>query len=154
MVETHEHNGFTQGRDVPLAVRDLLDELIHVQVLVEALPGPRLHQDHDFTGETEDLSVLKSWLSELIWVPYWGQPAGADKPMLFLGGRDPWIETLDLRVWEILSALAREAGCQLVGRGSVSPEAHELDEIRDVLPPIAAAHGWVFANGLDKAGVQ
>jgi hypothetical protein len=154
MVETHVEKPFAQGRDVPLAVRALLDELMHVQVLVEALPGPRLHQDHDFMGETEDLSVLKSWLGELIWIPYWGQPDNADKPMLFLGGRDPWIETLDLRVWSLLGALAREAGCELVGRGSVSPEAEELEELYDVLPPIAAAHGWVFSTGLDKAGVQ
>ncbi|TKW60585.1 MAG: hypothetical protein DI628_06695 [Blastochloris viridis] len=154
MIETGGQSVFVQGRDVPPTVRALLDELMHVQVLVEALPGPRLHQDHDFVGETEDLSLLKSWLSELIWVPYWGQPEGADKPMLFLGGRDPWIETLEMRVWEVLYALAQEAGCELVGRGSVSPEADELEEIRDVLPPIAEAHGWVFSTGLDKAGVQ
>lgn len=154
MAETLEQGMFVQGRDVPLQVRALLDELMHVQVLVEALPGPRLHQDHDFKGETEDLSILKSWLSELIWVPYWGQPTGEDKPMLFLGGRDPWIETLEMRVWDVLDALAREAGCELVGRGSVSPEAEELQEIYDVLPPIAQAHGWIFSTGLDTAGVQ
>ena len=154
MVEMHGQGMFAQGRDVPLPVRALLDELMHVQVLVEALPGPRLHQDHDFMGDTEALSLLKSWLSELIWVPYWGQPEGADKPMLFLGGRDPWIETLDMRVWELLSTLARQADCQLVGRGSVSPEAEELEELREVLPPIAEAHGWVFSTGLGKSSIQ
>lgn len=140
--------------DLPVVVKELLDELMHVQVLVEALPGPRLHQDHDFEGETEDLAHLKRWLGELIWVPYWGQPEGEAKPMLFLGGRDPWIETLDMRVWTLLDALAREAGCRLTGRGAVSPEAEELQEIRHVLPPIAAAHGWVFAKGLEEAGLQ
>ena len=138
----------------PRVVKELLDELMHVQVLVEALPGPRLHQDHDFEGETEDLARLKKWLGGLLWVPYWGQPEGEDKPMLFLGGRDPWIETLDMRVWTLLDALAREAGCRLTGRGAVSPEEDELQEIRDVLPPIAAAHGWVFAKGLEEAGLQ
>lgn len=153
MVETQDLCG-GQARSVPVAVRTLLDELMHVQVLVEALPGPRLHQDHDFSGEVEALALLKSWLGELMWVPYWGQPEGSDTPMLFLGGRDPWIETLEMRVWELLDALAREAGCALVGRGAVSPEEEELEEIRAVLPPIAAAHGWVFSAGLEEAGLQ
>lgn len=154
MGESYGQGMRSQRKIAPPSVRALLDELMHVQVLVEALPGPRLHQDHDFVGDTEDLSLLKSWLSELIWIPYWGQPEGSEKPMLFLGGRDPWIETLEMRVWDVLGALAHEAGCELVGRGSVSPEEQELQEIRTVLPPIADAHGWVFSTGLEKVGLQ
>ncbi len=139
---------------VPTPVRELLDELMHLQVLVEALPGPRLHQDHDFEGDVEDLNRLKSWLGELIWVPYWGQPDDGTEPMLFLGGRDPWIETLEMRGWDLLGQLAELAGCRLTGRGSVSPKDAELREIKTVLPEIAAAHGWVFSSGMDEAELQ
>ena len=135
-------------------VREVMDELMHLQVLVEALPGPRLHQDHDFVGAVEDLSRLKAWLGELIWVPYWGQPEGNAEPMLFLGGRDPWIETLEMRGWQLLSRLAELAGCRLTGRGAVSPEDAELEEIHAVLPEIAAAHGWVFSSSMEELGIQ
>lgn len=135
------------GNEIAGPVQKLMDELMHLQVLVETLPGPRLHQDHDFRGSMEALARLKGWLAELIWVPYWGDVPDTGEGLLLLGGRDPWIETLDLRVWSVLGRLAHMAGCRLVAKGSVSPVAGELAEIRNVLPPIAAAHGWVFAGG-------
>ena len=102
-----------------------------------------MHQDHDFVGAKEDLEVLHGWLMETLWIPYWGQEGDAE-PMLLLGGRDPWIWTLEERLWEVLRKLARVAGCELTGRGSVCPEDDELEEIHTVLPEVAEAQGWEF----------
>lgn len=131
--------------EIPVAVRALLEELKLLQAQIDALPGPRLHQDHDFDGERGALETLHGWLQETAWVPYWGQPDHGDV-MLFLGGRDPWIETLELRLWGILEQLAKAAGCELTGRGAVCPEDEELSLIHVIYPEIAAANGWVFCS--------
>lgn len=73
--------------------------------------------------------------------------------LLLLGGRDPWIETLELRVWDTLRRLAEAAGCELVGRGAVAPDEEELEIIRVIFPQIAAANGWVF-EGAGEGVVQ
>lgn len=129
----------------------LIEELTRLQMQIEALPGPRLHQDHDFVGEQANLERLDGWLRMSLWTPYWGQEHD-EEPMLLLGGRDPWIETLELKLWECLHRLAAEAGCELTGKGAVSPESDELAEIRSLLPGVAAAQGWVF--GHEKGLVQ
>ncbi|PZP38807.1 MAG: hypothetical protein DI585_06255 [Pseudomonas fluorescens] len=131
------------SKSLPQHVQGLLDELIQLQVQIESLPGPRLHQDHDFIGEKPDLEILFEWLGTTLWVPYWGEPEGH---VMLLGGRDPWIETLDMKLWDILAKLAMEAGCSLTGRGSVSPDDSELEEIRHVLPSVAESQGWVFGG--------
>lgn len=141
-----------QGRAGGLLVQDeigaeakaILGELRVLQTQIDALPGPRLHQDHDFTGEVPDLERLYGWLEETAWTPYWGDN------MLLLGGRDPWIETLEMRLWDCLQRLAVEAGCELVGRGAVSPDYEELALIRAMLPEVAAAQGWVFVHGEER----
>ena len=131
--------------EIPASVRPLLEDLKLLQAQVDALPGPRLHQDHDFCGDREALETLHGWLGETAWVPYWGQPDQGDV-MLFLGGRDPWIETLELRLWGILEQLAHAAGCELTGRGAVCPEDNELRLIHVMYPEIATANGWVFCS--------
>ncbi len=131
--------------EIPVPVKHLLEDLKLLQAQIDALPGPRLHQDHDFTGDREALDTLHGWLNETAWVPYWGQPDNGDV-MLFLGGRDPWIETLELRLWSLLEQLAGAAGCVLCGRGAVSPKDAELRLIHVIYPEIAEANGWVFSR--------
>ena len=133
------------GREIPYEAKLLLENLKLMQAQIDALPGPRLHQDHDFDGERENLETLFGWLYETAWTPYWGDPNAVDSP-LFLGGRDPWIETLELRLWDTLDKLATTAGCELTGRGAVSPEDDELEVIHLMYPQIAEANGWVFSR--------
>ncbi len=131
---------------IPAHAKALLEDLKILQAQIDALPGPRLHQDHDFSGETANLETLYSWLRETAWVPYWGQQPEGAPTLMFLGGRDPWIETLELRLWDILGRLASAAGCELCGRGAVCPDDGELELIHVVYPQVAAAHGWVFSS--------
>jgi hypothetical protein len=128
------------GSEIPYSAKVLLDDLRLLQAQIDGLPGPRLHQDHDFDGEPEALATLYGWLRETAWVPYWGGG------LLLLGGRDPWIETLEMRLWQTLSALAEKADCRLVGRGAVAPDDDELALIHIVYPELAASQGWVFAG--------
>lgn len=134
------------GREIPYKAKILLDDLRILQAQIDALPGPSLHQDHDFSGDVESLETLYGWLRETAWVPYWGQPPEGRPTMMFLGGRDPWIQTLEMRLWDILGKLAAIAGCELTGRGSVCPEDDELELIHVMYPQIAAANGWVFSE--------
>jgi len=145
MMEGYHISDMRIGAEIPPSVKPLLEDLKLLQAQVDALPGPRLHQDHDFTGDAEALETLHSWLKETAWVPYWGQPQDGSM-MLLLGGRDPWIETLELRLWDILDKLAAESGCELTGRGAVSPVEDELVLIHIMYPEIAAANGWVFSR--------
>jgi hypothetical protein len=133
--------------EIPHPVKGLLDDLRLLQAQIDALPGPRLHQDHDFVGDRQAMEKLHDWLGETAWVPYWGASDVDREPrMLFLGGRDPWIETLELKLWGLLEKLASEAGCKLCGRGAVSPEDDELELIHILYPELAAANGWVFSR--------
>jgi hypothetical protein len=145
MMEGHQVSGMKLAAEIPSSVKPLLEDLKMLQAQVDSLPGPRLHQDHDFEGDAESLDVMYGWLKETAWVPYWGQPKNG-VPMLFLGGRDPWIETLELRLWDVLDKLAAEAGCRLCGRGAVSPVDDELTLIHIIYPEIAEANGWVFSR--------
>lgn len=145
MMEGYQIADVRIGAEIPPNVKPLLEDLKLLQAQIDALPGPRLHQDHDFKGEPDALDTMHGWLKETAWVPYWGQPEDG-VPMLFLGGRDPWIETLELRLWDILDKLAVEAGCELSGRGAVSPVEDELTLIHIIYPEIAAANGWVFSR--------
>ncbi|RYG60646.1 MAG: hypothetical protein EON60_06440 [Alphaproteobacteria bacterium] len=144
-MEGHQLHAIPLRAEIPVAVKHLLEDLKLLQAQIDALPGPRLHQDHDFTGGQDALDTLHSWLNETAWVPYWGQPDGGDT-MLLLGGRDPWIETLELRLWSILEQLADAAGCELSGRGAVSPKDVELRLIHVLYPELAEANGWVFSR--------
>jgi hypothetical protein len=94
---------------------------------------------------------LYGWLQETMWVPYWGQ--SDSRRMMFLGGRDPWIQTLEMRLWECLSRLAELAGCELCGRGAVSPDDTEWEVIHSILPEVAEANGWVFQEAMER-GLQ
>jgi hypothetical protein len=139
-METHHITNVRLLAEIPTPVKHLLEDLKLLQAQIDALPGPRLHQDHDFSGEKEALETLHGWLNETAWVPYWGQPEDG-KLLLLLGGRDPWIETLELRLWGILEQIAHAACCEITGRGAVSPKDAELRVIHVLYPEIAATNG-------------
>jgi hypothetical protein len=44
-------SGIRVRAEIPAEAKILLNDLRILQAQIESLPGPRLHQDHDFIGE-------------------------------------------------------------------------------------------------------